>query len=120
MTLLKLTRISMAVTNMDGMVAFYNGVLDANLTAVPAFGDMGFYSGSLLGIDLLMVPNAIADVHAQQNRQQLRIEVSNFDEIAQKVVKHGGGLQDDIQITPEGKLATVVDPDGNTIEFLEA
>lgn len=120
MTLLKLTRISMAVTDMDKMVAFYNGVLEANLTAVPAFGDMGFYVGSILGIEVMMVPNGIAGVHAQQNRQQLRITVSNLDVIAQKVIDHGGSLQDDIQVTPEGKLAAAVDPDGNTIEFLEA
>ena len=120
MALVKLTQIAIAATNVEEMVAFYNEVMDANLTAVPAFGDMVFHTGALAGLNIVLVPNGIAGVNAEQNRQQLRFTVTHVEKMAQKATESGGSLQDDIQVTPEGKMATVVDPDGNTIELFEA
>lgn len=105
----------MAVTNMNAMVAFYNRVLDTHLEPV---ADTPFYRGTLGGIELLMCPNEIAGVIAQQNRQQFRFMVNNLGERLEQVVNCGGQIMGS-QLEQNGsRLIGVRDPDGNTFELL--
>jgi predicted enzyme related to lactoylglutathione lyase len=110
---MNLTRITVAVTHMPEMVAFYNAVLDTHLVAAAPF-----YRGNLAGIDLLFCPNQIAGVEAKQNRQQFRLEVDDLSAVLQRVKENGG------QILNEGeesgrRLAGIRDPDGNTLELVQ-
>jgi len=47
------------------MVAFYNAALDANLEAMEPMP--GFYMGKLAGHGLIVCPNEVAEVVAEQN-----------------------------------------------------
>lgn len=113
-----LIRIALAVTHLSEMVLFYNTLFQAELKPVKS-GNYVFYSGQLGGIALTLIPNDIAQVKASQNRQQLSFLVPSIAEILAMAASSGGQLLGEIIESPEGKQAAVLDPDGNTIEFME-
>jgi len=115
--------ITLAVTHMPEMVAFYDAVF-ANLKPL---GDGPLYKGTFAGQVLVICPNDIAGVKAEQNRHQFRLAVPNLFRLAvpnlpalQQTVLDSGG-----QIINRGKDADgkpiigVRDPDGNTYEFVQ-
>jgi catechol 2,3-dioxygenase-like lactoylglutathione lyase family enzyme len=113
---MKTERITLAVTNMAQMVAFYNSVFEAEMAQV---GGSPFYKGTFARVDLLFCPNEIAEVDARQNRHQFRLAVADLDVIANRVAAVHG------EVINEGeengrKLLGVRDPDGNTYEFVES
>jgi catechol 2,3-dioxygenase-like lactoylglutathione lyase family enzyme len=108
---MQITRITIAVTHIEDMVAFYNEVCHAHL--VP---QLPFYRGELAGIDLLFCPNEIAGVDAKQNRQQFRFEVDDIHTVLEAVRQNGGEILNE-GIENGVRLVGVRDPDGNTIEF---
>ena len=110
---MRLTRITIAVTDMSAMRRFYDTVFDAGLHPISAYGTT-LYEGQLAGLELLMCPNEIAGVEAQQNRKQLRIAVPDLDAITQRATVAGGSIRNQT-----ADLLGVVDPDGNTIEFVQ-
>jgi predicted enzyme related to lactoylglutathione lyase len=113
--MIKLMRVTLAITDMPAMVTFYNHVLDAHLEPVT---DTPFYRGAIAGIDVLFCPNAIAGVDAQQNRQQFRFLVNNLGERLERITHYGGQILQ-TQIEQDGsRLIGVRDPDGNTLELL--
>jgi len=110
---MQLVKITIAVTNMQPMVEFYNAVCEANLKPVTAYG-MTLYSGKLGGADVLMCPNEIAGVEAKQNRKQLTFAVPDVEQIAVRAVAAGGSI-----VNRDASAIGVSDPDGNTIEFVQ-
>jgi predicted enzyme related to lactoylglutathione lyase len=116
---LALTDLTLATTDTPGMVAFYNAVFDAGLEPVAAYGTT-LYRGRLAGLGLLLCPNEIAGVDAQQNRHQLRFHVARLDEVIARAQATGGSLKGEIGEDRGRRLAAVVDPDGNTMELVEA
>lgn len=108
--------ITLAVTHMPEMVAFYDAVFHANLKPL---GDGPLYKGTFAGQVLVICPNDIAGVEAKQNRHQFRLAVPNLPALQQTVLDSGG------QIINRGKDADgkpiigVRDPDGNTYEFVQ-
>lgn len=113
-----LDHITLASTHTAAMVAFYNSVFDASLVPIAAHGST-LYRGSLAGIALLLCPNEIAGVQAEQNRHQLRFRVSDLAQVLERVQAAGGTVDADQGDTQTARAA-VRDPDGNTLEFVQA
>lgn len=113
-----LDHMTLATTHTAAMVAFYNSVFDANLVPVAAYGST-LYKGALAGIALLFCPNEIAGVQAEQNRHQLRFTVPDLEQVLASVRAAGGSVDADQSGDQTGR-AVVRDPDGNTIEFVQA
>jgi predicted enzyme related to lactoylglutathione lyase len=108
--------ITLAVTHMPEMIAFYDAVFHANLKPL---GAGPLYKGTFAGQVLVLCPNDIAGVEAKQNRHQFRLAVPNLPALQQTVLAAGG------QIINQGKddagklLIGMRDPDGNTYEFVQ-
>jgi predicted enzyme related to lactoylglutathione lyase len=112
----KLVQIDMAVVHMDKMVNFYTTVVGAKLEGHDMQG-MKLYSGTMLGMPLVMAPNEIAGVVAEQSRHQFEIMVSDIEAVAANATAAGGNLRDGIQTDGKVKTLVVEDPDGNTVIF---
>ena len=113
-----LVRIAIAASNVKAMVHFYEHVFDANFQSIKT-EHATFYAGQIAGIALTLIPNTVAQVKAEQNRQQLSFVVADLEQVLALSEKAGGKNLIDLIDTPEGKQAAVTDPDGNTIEFLQ-
>ena len=116
---MKITGLTIATLNMRQMVAFYNAVFGAGLKATVHIGPEQFYGGRLGDIELTLCPNAIAGVIAEQNRQQFRFQVSDIEAVmARGLASHGSEINP-VDEYKGAKVASLADPDGNTIEFVE-
>lgn len=111
-------QITMAINNMTAMVDFYNAVFDAKL--VPIESPMGtetpqFYKGQFLGIDLLFCPNSLLNIQAERNRHQFHLTVNDVDSMVEVGKQAGGWEFSESVVTDEAKIASLSDPDGNTV-----
>lgn len=113
-----LVRIAIAATKVNEMVHFYEQVFKAQFQSIKT-EHATFYAGQMGGIALTLIPNSVAQVKAEQNRQQLSFVVDDIHKVLALAEKAGGKNLVDLIETPEGKQAAVTDPDGNTIEFLQ-
>jgi catechol 2,3-dioxygenase-like lactoylglutathione lyase family enzyme len=114
----KLAQISLAAVRVEAMIDFYNGVLGAGLAPVEGYSDdEAMYRGTLAGVALLIVPNEIAGVTAEQGRHQLHLTVSDVAAAEALVQEFGGTVEEEVQGAENGADRTVVvrDPDGNTL-----
>ena len=116
---MQLVGLTVAAINMREMVEFYNAVFDARLKATVHIGAEQFYAGSLCGMKITFCPNSIAGVIAEQNRQQFRFQVGDIETVMAKGVAHHGNEINPIEEYKGAKVASLADPDGNTIEFVE-
>ncbi len=116
---MQLVGLTVAAINMIQMVEFYNAVFDARLKATVHIGDEQFYAGSLCGMKLTFCPNTIAGVIAEQNRQQFRFQVVDIEAVMAKGMANHGNEINPIEEYKGAKVASLADPDGNTIEFVE-
>lgn len=111
------TQLTLAATNIEQMAAFYNAVLFTNFRKIK-HGEHTLYEGFLVNIPLLLCPNAIAGVVAEQSRLQFHVCVPDLGRALEKVVEHGGTI-----VTPPSaggiKAAIVADPDGNSLELIQ-
>ena len=116
MTHFAFKRITIAAEDVAAMVVFYNA---AFVTGLEPFEMAGFtlYRGALAGVELVLVPNALAGVTAEQNRQQFDLIVPDIEACIDAVTAHGGLLLSQSGIIGEGgrRTVSVMDPDGNTI-----
>ncbi len=113
-----LVHITLAVTNMPAMKKFYDTVFGASLQALPMYGTT-LYQGKLGGISLLLCPNEIARAKAEQNRHQLRFTVNDIAATMRSALANGATLLNEISDHEGAKIASVRDPDGNSIEFVQ-
>ncbi|MCY4464588.1 MAG: VOC family protein [Chloroflexi bacterium] len=117
--MMRLSGLTIATTNMRQMVRFYNAVFDARLKATVHIGDEQFYGGKIGALELTLCPNEIAGVVAQQNRQQLRFEVRDIERAMERGLACHGSEINPIDEYKGAKVASLADPDGNTIEFVQ-
>ncbi len=106
---MRLTRITIAVSNMPEMIDFYNVVLDAQLSTST---NSPLVRGTVAGFELVLCPNEIAQVVAEQNRKQLHFEVDDLEMIIKRMQDANGKI-----INQDRQEIDVSDPDGNTIVF---
>lgn len=116
---MELNGLTIAVTNMEQMVKFYNAVFSANLKPTVNIGDNQFYGGTLAGVQLTLCPNEIAGVVAEQNRQQFRFQVDDIETVMANGKANHGTEINPIDEYKGAKVASLADPDGNTIEFVQ-
>jgi predicted enzyme related to lactoylglutathione lyase len=114
---LQLTQMTLATTHMPEMVRFYNTLFGSELQPTEISGTT-LYRGTLAGIPLLLCPNEIAGVEAEQSRHQLAIRVAELTTLLELVETAGGSLE--TPITDSMTSAILRDPDGNTIEITQA
>jgi catechol 2,3-dioxygenase-like lactoylglutathione lyase family enzyme len=88
------------------------------LQAQAMFGTT-LYQGQLAGISLLLCPNEIARAQAEQNRHQLRLTVKDIAATMRLALANGATLLNEISDHEGAKIASVRDPDGNSIEFMQ-
>ncbi|MDE2777186.1 MAG: hypothetical protein OXI77_14750 [Chloroflexota bacterium] len=117
---MQMVGLTVAATNMDLMVKFYNAVFDADLKPTVHIGEEQFYAGTLCGMKLTFCPNTIAGVVADQNRQQFRFQVDNIETVMANGIANHGDEINPIEEYKGAKVASLADPDGNTIEFVES
>jgi predicted enzyme related to lactoylglutathione lyase len=113
----QLTQMTLATTRTLEMVKFYNTLFGTHLQAVEAYG-ITLYHGILAGIPLVICPNEIAGVDAEQSRHQLTLRVADLLGLLQIVEIAGGGIYTS---AAEAIVRAILrDPDGNTIEVIQA
>ena len=115
-----LSRITIAANNIVQMAAFYNAVFDANLTPFEAYGTT-FFRGELQGYSLVLAPNEMIRIEADKNRIQFDFLVDNLREMVEDVLEAGGAFFRESGIVEDDgrSVASVVDPDGNTLVLIE-
>ena len=116
---MQMVGLTIAAINMPEMVSFYNAVFDAGLKPTVHIGEDQFFAGKLCGMKLTFCPNTIAGVVADQNRQQFRFQVADIAAVMAKGLANHGGEINPIEEYKGAKVASLADPDGNTIEFVE-
>ena len=116
---MKLTGLTIAAIHIEKMAQFYNAVFDAGLKATVHIGDEQFYGGTICGLELTLCPNTIAGVTAEQNRQQFRFQVSEIEALIERGLANHGSEINPVDEYKGAKVASLADPDGNTIEFVE-
>lgn len=109
-----LARLTLATTQTEAMAAFYSGVFAADLQPVAAYGTT-LYRGALAGVALVLCPNTVAGVQAEQSRHQLTLSVPRLAPVLERVLAHGGRVLS--PASPAG--TTIADPDGNTLELVQ-
>lgn len=114
----RITRIALAATDAATAAAFYENVFDCALKPFDMPGDK-IYAGMLLGYQFVIAPNSIANVTAERSRIQFNIATSDLDATLERVTSAGGTVR---EVEPSGneRVATVLDPDDNTIIFVGA
>lgn len=114
----EISKITIAVTNTEKMVAFYRNVYKCSFSELDVNG-ITLYSGKLGGIGILLCPNTLAGVKAEQSRHQFDYIVDDLEQLVRTALASGGMLQGKIEITGDRKSATIIDPDGNTTIFIQ-
>jgi predicted enzyme related to lactoylglutathione lyase len=113
----QLTQMTLATTRTTEMVKFYDTLFGTELQPNEAYGTV-LYHGVLAGFPLVICPNEIAGVQAEQSRHQLAFRVADLAAILSQVEAAGGSIE-----TPMADPLTQAilrDPDGNTIEIMQA
>lgn len=113
-----LVRIALATTRMAAMRHFYNQLFDAKLEAVNT-PQGTFYQGEIGQLLFTLVPNDVAKIEARQNRHQMTFWVDDIEKTLHAAIQAGGVKMQQSLETDTGKLLAVLDPDGNTLEFIE-
>jgi predicted enzyme related to lactoylglutathione lyase len=116
-SLLQLTQMTLATIRTPEMVKFYDALFGTQLQASEVYGTT-LYRGILAGIPLLLCPNEIAGVEAEQSRHQLALRVADLSNLLQQVETAGGVI--DSPAADSLTRAVLRDPDGNTIELIQA
>lgn len=110
---------TVAVVRMSAMVDFYQSVFKAEFQPVDAHGAMMF-RGRVAGLDMLLCPQELAGVRAEQGRFQLKFQVHDIHRTIDLALTNGGSLLNAPVENNGTKAAAVRDPDGNSIEFEQA
>ena len=116
-SLVQLTQMTLATTRTAEMVKFYNTLFDTGLQPTEAYGTT-LYQGILAGVQLVICPNEIAGVNAEQSRHQLTLRVDDLSAILSRVGPAGGIIETPAPDTPANVILR--DPDSNTIEVVQA
>ena len=115
---MKISQVTLAVTNSKEMVNFYRNVFNAQFNEFDAMGEK-MYSGNISGLNLLLCPNTIAGVDAKQSRHQFDYDTEDLDVVVKSALDSGGSVMGDIAENDKQRYATIIDPDGNTMNFYQ-
>ena len=108
--------LTMAVTKMDEMIAFYSAVFSIEFQAREMYGRI-LYSTSWGRLQLLFCPADLAGNTAEQNRHQFDIVVTDLDAVIKNALANGGELMGEPTEDQNTRTASIYDPDRNSIVF---
>lgn len=114
----RLIGITVAVTKMDEMVKFYQHVFKLEFTAMDMFNST-LYRTDWQGVNLLFCPAEIAQNDARVNRHQPDLLVDDIKSLLETVVETDGKIKDDPAEYNGQLVASIYDPDGNSIVFYQ-
>lgn len=115
---MELMQMDLAATKVVEMARFYEAVFQTPFKPIDA-GDVKLYSGKILGMVLLIAPNSVAGVVAEQSRHQFEVTTPDIVGVIQRIKAAGGTVRDDSGAAASPRYITALDPDGNTIVFIE-
>ncbi|QPC84837.1 hypothetical protein G4Y79_10835 [Phototrophicus methaneseepsis] len=113
-----IAKMTLVANNIPAMVTYYNAVLDAGFEPIPGAPD-GFHRGQIAGIETLLCPNHIAQVEAKQNRQQFDFIVDDITLTMHTALDTGAQIIEAIREQDGIQTASVYDPDGNSMVFIQ-
>ena len=111
---MKVVRVTLAVDELDLMVALYNEAFQCGLEPISG---SPLFLGSFAGVEFQLCPNSLAGVVADQNRHQLRLAVEDPEGLAKSVTSARGAI---VNRSGSGdrNVIGVTDPEGNTMELV--
>ncbi len=113
---MKIDRLTVATTNTEEMIQFYNAVFNARLEPIPG---SPLYRGQLSGLELVFCPNTIVGIQAKKNRIQLRLIIDDLETIVRYAASNGGGVYGE-RMEEKAQIGWGIhDPDGNSIELMQ-
>ncbi|QQS31103.1 MAG: hypothetical protein IPM47_09375 [Sphingobacteriales bacterium] len=115
---IQINKITLASTDIESMVLFYSQVFSCKFVPKQAYGTT-LYAGKILGLNLLLCPNEIAGVKAEQSRHQFEFKVPDLEETIELCISNCGRLLGEVFVKEQQKTATITDPDGNTLVFIQ-
>ena len=111
---MQIQRITLAVEDMDSMVEFYNAIFGCGLAPV---NGSPVSKGRFADIELVVCPNSVAGVIADQNRHQFRLVVDDAEALATRIEAAGGSVVNRDSLDKKAVVG-IADPEGNTYELL--
>lgn len=114
---LALNKITLAVRDSKRMYEFYRLVLGAELKPLSTPAGT-YYTGKLGPFELMLVPQDIAGIVAEDNRHQLGFVIESPENLDALIEQHGGSVLDELIGTDGATVVVARDPDGNSIELL--
>ena len=115
---MKISEITIACFDLDGMVSFYQNVfsLSFNIVKIP---QGAVFVGDMDEVKLTLCPADLAGIKAKDNRHQISILVDNIDSILRMTQNYHGSIMQDNVKTNGGQRASIRDVDGNSIVLIQ-
>jgi catechol 2,3-dioxygenase-like lactoylglutathione lyase family enzyme len=111
-------RMTIAASDVPAMVGFYSALLGIRF-GEHALGGHTLHVARWAGVELLILPRHVAEVHARDNTIQLRFRVPNVaTALRDGVLADGVALGEPEEIAGL-RMAAMRDPDGNTLELAQ-
>lgn len=107
---------TMAITNMDQMLAFYSNVFNIEFKEQELNG-FKLYAGKWGDLKLLFCPAELARNQATQNRHQFDVIVPDLEDIIRMISSYGGKSMGNKAEGENEWSVGVYDPDMNSINF---
>ncbi|MEO9482173.1 MAG: VOC family protein [Ekhidna sp.] len=114
MSTIKITGMTIAISDMPKMVNFYQQVFKLNFEEMEMYGSK-LYKTHIDHLEVLFCPASIAQNTAKQNRHQLNFEVEDLGIALADVPINGGEVMGEPQLEGSFKQIGVKDPDNNSI-----
>ncbi len=111
-----ITGMTMAITNMEAMLAFYSGLFNIEFELREMYGSK-LYAGKWGAFDLLFCPATLAGITARQNRHQFDIVIPDIEQLIDQATTLGGKAMGPITEDENALNVGIYDPDGNSILF---
>lgn len=115
----ELGSLTLVAENMSAMLRFYNTVFDANFQPSEILAGHQTYRGTIAGIRTVLCPNALVQIEAKRNRHQLHFVVDDIHAVMAEALANGGKVLDEIKEVHGKLMASVYDPDANSMVFIQ-
>lgn len=107
---MKLKKITLAVNDLDAMARFYERLLDVTFDDLKLYNSL-VKTSTYQQINIMLCPNIVAQVQADQARHQFEFEVHSLNDIRNdEFIKS----YIDMEMSNE-TFITLIDPDRNTL-----
>lgn len=114
---ISVVRIVLATIKLEEMARFYGAVFEMTMLPLQAHGAT-LYQCSSNGVTVLLCPNSIAGVTAEQSRHQMTFRVRNLAGIMRDVQALGCVVKTENEDDAGPQHILLTDPDGNSLELV--